>query len=129
MPIPVVNGAQMMCSFGISPAPLTVPPTKRTMIGKQPVAVIADIVPLANIGSFGMCNSLANPQVAAATSAALGVLTPMPCVPAPAGTWVGAAPSPVVGSLPIVQNNCSLNCAWGGVIQVISPGQFTTQTG
>jgi Domain of unknown function (DUF4280) len=129
MPIPVVNGAQLSCSFGVSPAPLMVPPTKRTLIGKQPVAVISDMLPLANVGSFGMCNSLANPQVAAATSAALGVLTPMPCVPSPAGPWTGAAPSPTVGSLPIVQNNCMLTCAWGGVIQVISPGQFTVQTG
>lgn len=78
----VCTGALLQCSFGIAPGTLNVLPTSRTIVGNMPMANIMDNKPLVNILPFGMCNSLANPTVAAATAAALGVLTPMPCIPA-----------------------------------------------
>jgi hypothetical protein len=81
---------------------------------------------MANIKPFGMCTSLANPAVAAATSAALGVLTPMPCVPATGQPWTPAAPLTSIGGKPALATGCTTLCAWAGVIQVVSPGQFTT---
>lgn len=85
----VCTGAMLHCSFGIAPATLNVLPTSRTIVNSLPMANIMDNKPFVNILPFGMCNSIANPTVAAATAAALGVLTPMPCIPAisaPRGT-------------------------------------------
>lgn len=116
--------SMMMCSFGVAPATLNVLPTSRVMIGGKPAATIADCVTGANIPPFGMCSSLANPTVAAATSAALGVLTPMPCVPVPT-PWVPGSPQVLIGGKPAVNLNCKTTCAWGGVIQLLPPGTPT----
>jgi hypothetical protein len=79
---------------------------------------------MANILPFGACTSLANPTVAAATTAALGVLTPMPCLPATVAPWIPTAPPKVMAvKLPVLQNTDKLMCLWGGVIQVVSPAQ------
>ena len=74
----------IMCTFGLAPSTLSVV-APRPIVEGRPVATITDVAPGANIAPFGMCQSLANPTVAAATAAALGVLTPMPCVPVDAG--------------------------------------------
>ena len=47
-----------------------------------------------------MCTSLTNPTVAAATTAALGVLTPMPCIPVVAGPWKPGAAKTMIGGKP-----------------------------
>ncbi|HEX8701276.1 MAG TPA: DUF4280 domain-containing protein, partial [Myxococcaceae bacterium] len=60
---------------------------------------------------------------------ALGVLTPMPCVPVTAAPWVPGVPTVLIGNMPAVDSNCKLMCNWGGVIQVISPGQFVVMDG
>jgi uncharacterized Zn-binding protein involved in type VI secretion len=111
----------MMCSFGVAPAALNVIPAARVMIGGKPAATIADSMTGANIPPFGMCSSLANPTVAAATAAALGVLTPMPCVPVTT-PWVPGAPTVLIGGKPAVNLQCKTMCAWGGVIQLMPPG-------
>ncbi len=72
MPLQVVNTAQIACSFGTTPSVLTVLPVNRVNVGHQPAATIMDHQPLVNIAPFGMCLSLANPQVVAATSADAG---------------------------------------------------------
>lgn len=122
MAIQVCMGAMLQCSFGAAPSSLVVLPANRTMT-MTPAATIMDHAPLVNIMPFGMCSSPANPTVAAATAAALGVLTPMPCVPATAAPWVTGAPTVLIGKMPALNNTSKLMCNWGGVIQVVSPGQ------
>lgn len=121
----VCNGATLQCSFGLAPATLTVLPTDRVMTSSQPAATIMDFQPIANIGPFGACMSIANPQVAAATSAAMGVLTPMPCIPVTVAPWVPGVATVTLGHKPSLDTNCTLMCMWAGVITVAVPGQFT----
>ena len=118
----VTNGALVMCSFGMAPSTLVVPPVSRFLSG-TPVANIGDCIPNTNIMPFGMCSSLANPTVASATSAAGGVLTPQPCVPAITGTWIPVSPTVMVGGKPAVNQTCKCMCAYAGVIQITNPGQ------
>jgi hypothetical protein len=72
-----------------------------------------------------MCNSPSNPTVIAATAAALGVLTPMPCVPVLPAPWVPGSPTVLIGNMPALNNSSKLMCAWAGIIQINSPGQTT----
>jgi hypothetical protein len=123
----VCMGAMMQCSFGVAPSSLVVLPANRTLAGGPPAATIMDFAPMVNVPPFGMCNSPSNPTVAAATAAALGVLTPMPCMPVTAAPWVVGAPTVLIGSMPALNNTSKLMCSWGGVIQITAPGQFTTQ--
>ena len=78
---------------------------------------------MANVGPFGMCTSLANPQVAAATTAALGVLTPQPCIPAPAGMWIPTKPKVLIGGKPCLSQDCKMICAYAGQISIVNPAQ------
>lgn len=115
-------GAMLQCSFGVAPSSLVVLPQNRTMT-MTPDANIMDNKPMVNIMPFGMCTSLSNPTVAAATAAALGVLTPMPCVPATPAPWIPGAPTVMIANMPALNNTSKLMCVWGGVIQIVSPGQ------
>jgi hypothetical protein len=125
MPMQVVNTAQTMCSFGMAPSILTVLPVNMVFSGNQPAANIMDNKPMVNIAPFGMCTCPANPTVAAATAAALGVLTPMPCVPVTPAPWAPGSPTVLIANMPALNNTSKLMCTWGGVIQIVSPGQFT----
>ena len=124
MAVQVCMGAMLQCSFGAAPSSLTVLPANRTMT-TVPAANIMDHAPLVNIMPFGMCSSPSNPTVAAATAAALGVLTPMPCVPVTPAPWVTGAPTVLIGKMPALNNTSKLMCAWAGVIQIVNPGQTT----
>ncbi|TBU95657.1 DUF4280 domain-containing protein [Phytopseudomonas dryadis] len=116
--------AVMQCSFGAAPAVLNVLPGNRMLTAGMPAANIMDHIPLVNISTFGLCQSLANPMVAAATAAALGVLTPMPCLPATATPWIpGGPPTLLLGNMPALDANSTLMCTWGGVIKIQMPGQ------
>jgi hypothetical protein len=126
MGMQVCMGATMMCSFGVAPSTLVVLPENRTLTG-TPAATIMDNKPIVNIPPFGMCSSLANPTVASATAAALGVLTPMPCVPVTAAPWVPGSPTVLIGNMPALNSDSKLMCNWGGVIQISVPGQTTVQ--
>jgi hypothetical protein len=123
----VCMGAMLQCSFGMAPGQLMVIPVSRVMAGK-PAANIMDNKPFANVMPFGMCQSMANPMVAAATAAAMGVLTPMPCIPNTPAPWIVGAPTVMVGTGPALNNTSKLMCIWGGVIQITMPGQFTVMT-
>ena len=123
MPLQVCMGASMTCSFGVAPSSLTVLPQNRVITSNMPAANIMDNRPLVNIPPFGMCSSMANPQVAAATKAAMGVLSPMPCVPATVTPWAPGSPTVMLGGVPSLTNSCTLNCNWGGVIRLHTAGQ------
>jgi hypothetical protein len=122
----VCMGAALQCSFGVAPSALVVLPTNKTLT-TTPAATIADSQPVVNVPPFGMCQSIANPSVAAATAAALGVLTPMPCLPVPTGPWVPGSPTVLIGGTPALDSTSKLICSWGGVISITSPGQLTVQ--
>lgn len=119
-------GAMLQCSFGVAPSTLVVLPANRVLTG-TPAANIMDNKPIVNVPPFGMCQSMANPTVAAATAAAMGALTPMPCVPVTPAPWIVGAPTVLIGNMPALNNTSKLMCTWGGVIQITNPGQTQTQ--
>jgi len=127
MPLQVCMGAMMQCSFGVAPSSLVVLPTNRVMTNNVPDANIMDHIPMVNIVPFGMCSSPSNPTVAAATAAALGVLTPMPCIPATPAPWITGAPTVLLGNFPSLDNVSQLMCIWGGVITFSDAGEETVQ--
>jgi len=127
MAMQVCMGATMMCSFGVAPSSLVVLPINRTFTNEVPDANIMDHIPMVNIMPFGMCTTVSNPEVAAATAAALGVLTPMPCIPVTPAPWVPGAPTVLLGNEPTLDNSSKLMCTWGGVITFETPGEFTVE--
>ena len=127
MPLQVCMGAMMKCSFGMAPSSLVVLPTNRVMTNQVPDANIMDHIPMVNIMPFGMCMLPSNPVVAAATAAALGVLTPMPCIPATPDPWVAGAPTVLLGNFPSLDNVSQLMCIWGGVITFNDAGEATVE--
>ncbi len=122
----VCGGAMLKCSFGIAPSTLMVTPQNKVLTS-MPIATIMDNKPMVNILPFGMCQSMGNPQVAAATAAAMGALTPMPCIPNTTAPWVPGSPTVLIANFPALNNSCQLMCMWGGVIQINNPGQNTIQ--
>ncbi len=120
-----MNGL-LKCSFGMAPSSFM--PTPKTVMTSNMVAGnIMDHVPMMNILPFGMCQSLANPSVAAATAAAMGALTPMPCIPATPAPWVPGAPTVLLCNAPALNDSSKLMCLWAGVIEFTMAGQMTHQ--
>lgn len=89
----------------------------------KPAAQIRAHVPLVNIGPFCLCASPINPAVAAATAAAGGVLTPVPCVPKTDTPWLPGSPKVTTAHNAALNDSSVLICAYGGVIRVDDPGQ------
>jgi hypothetical protein len=125
MPQHVCMGAMMMCTFGAAPSSLVVLPINKVITSDMPAANIMDHIPMTNIMTFGMCMSPSNPVVAAATAAALGVLTPMPCIPATTAPWTPGAATVLLANMPALDNVSELMCMWGGVITFTDAGQET----
>lgn len=123
----VVSGAIAACSFGTAPGNINVSSQMKCLSEGRPVATIQDASAV-NITPFGMCTTLSNPQVAAATAAAMGVLTPQPCVMVPAGGWIPTKPNVLVGGKPCLTSESKLMCSYGGCISITSPGQLKTIT-
>ena len=125
MGVQVCTGAMLMCTFGVAPATLIATSAPTVTTSEMPAATIMDFAPMVNIPTFGMCMSIANPEVASATAAALGVLTPMPCIPATVAPWVPGSPTVLKGGIPTLDINSKLMCMWAGLIQITYPGQVT----
>lgn len=117
-----VSGAMLICTMGLAPGTLQASVQSVCQAGGKPAAVINDIAPINSVGACGMCTSLANPTVSAATAAALGVLTPQPCNPVPMGPWKPGG-AVIIGGAPCLSSDSVLNCAYGGVIVITNPGQ------
>ena len=117
-------GANLLCTMGTAPAPIKVTSQTVVLTESKPAATIQDCAPMSNVGPFGMCVSLANPAVASATAAALGVLTPQPCTPVPAGTWIPTKPTVLIGGKPCLTQDCKLMCSFAGSISITMPGQI-----
>jgi uncharacterized protein DUF4280 len=110
MPMQVVNGAQLVCTFGSVPSLLTVLPVHRVLCENQFAANISDHVPIVNIKPFGTCSAL------------LG-----PCVPATALPWTPGAVTVPLDGQPALDNVSICPCTVGGIVSVLNPGQTTTQ--
>lgn len=120
----VTAGACCQCSFGTIPCTLQVTSQMGCMADGKPIATIQDGQPGVNLAGFGMCTSLTNPTVAAATAAALGVLTPQPCTMLPAGSWTASNLKALTGGIPCLTSDATLMCGLGaGSIRVVIPGQ------
>lgn len=128
MPPNVTATATLTCSFGMAPSTLNVLPTNRVLVEGKPAGTIQDMIPITNIPPFGMCTTPSNPAVAAATSAAMGVLTPAPCMPVIAGPWKPGAMLTQIGNMPALTSTCTCQCTWGGVITVGNPGSVKTMS-
>jgi hypothetical protein len=114
-PPPIRIGAMLRCSFGSTPTNLRVNRPSQ-------IANIHDSTPFANIPAFGMCRSMDNPAVAAASAAVHGELITMPCMPmCAAGAWTPGYPVQLVGppQAPALGRNSTLLCEYGGLIQII----------
>ncbi|SEE65897.1 protein of unknown function [Ruania alba] len=131
MPRPATTTtATMTCTFGAAPSTMNATSAPTVLIEGNPAATIRDTIPIMNIPPFGMCTSLANPAVAAATTAALGVLTPAPCVPVMATpAWQNGATRTLIGGTPGLTQGAMCTCAYGGVIQIVNAGTLRSQTG
>ena len=109
-------GSLLKCSMGIAPSSLIV--TAPTVMAQSPPAAnIMECVPMSNILTFGMCQSPANPMVIAATAAALGVLTPMPCIPVTT-PWTPGSPTVLVRNFPALDASSKCMCAYAGEITI-----------
>jgi hypothetical protein len=121
MALPVVLGDMLMCSFGAAPSSIVVTPMNKVTAEGKPMANIMDNKPMMNIMPFGVCMSLSNPTTASLTAAALGVLTPGPCIPATTAPWVPGSSTVMVANMPALNSTSKCMCVYGGVIQVSMP--------
>lgn len=120
----VCSGAMMKCTMGTAPAKLTVLPTRTVYLAGQPQANISDHVSMVNLAPFGLCRSLAFPATAAATAAALGTLTPMPCMHNTPTPWIGGKMDDLIKGQPALLKSCKCQCMWGGTISLTFDGQM-----
>ncbi|MBS0558687.1 MAG: DUF4280 domain-containing protein [Proteobacteria bacterium] len=130
MPELLTTGCMLTCTFGVEPSELDVieEPGKPVIDGALVAATMADMIPLVNILPFGMCTSMENPEVAAATAAALGVLTPMPCVPVVVDPWDPPSELMSYAGIPLATMQSTCLCAWGGEISADTPAETIVTT-
>lgn len=118
----VVQGARLKCSCGDQESGLQVTDHRVSICGK-PQANVDDFKPHINIAPFGMCQSLANPTVAAATAANKGRLKKMPCVPNTVTPWISSKTDVLIAERPALLSSSLLHCCWNGTISISDDGQ------
>ena len=119
MPNQVCTGAALQCSFGTAPSTFA---ASGVEVDATAAAGVVTDVAASNVPPFAMCTSLANPQVASATAAAMGTLTPQPCVPV-LQPWSPGSSEVTIGNVAPLDDSSQCNCSWGGVVTVSSAGQ------
>jgi hypothetical protein len=119
MPSLVCMGATLQCSFGTTPASFAA--SGGQVSAGSPAGVVTD-VGSANVPPFGMCMSLSNPQVASATAAAGGTLSPQPCQPV-LSPWSPGSAQVTIGEVSALDDSSQCNCTWGGVVTMSDAGQ------
>lgn len=126
----VTNTAVIKCSQAVPPGKtqLNVLPSHMADANGKPIATVMDIMP-ANIPTFGMCNTQANPAVVAATSAASGVHTPAPCLPNVVGPWMPGSATVNVGPYKALTKDSKCTCAFTGQITIDVEGATTASVG
>ncbi len=118
----VVHGASLTCSCGTAPSSLTVLPIVASEADTRPTATVNDFAPMLNIAPFGMCTTQLNPQVAAATAAAMGTPTPQPCIPVTTAPWSPGSSVVTINDLKALTSDSRCNCQWAGSISVTDAG-------
>ena len=58
----------------------------------------------------------------------MGVLTPMPCIPAIVSPWTPGGKE-LITNMPALLDNCKLMCAYGGSISITMPGHTCDSQG
>ena len=119
----VCSGATMKCTFGDRNARLTVYPDRTVFLTGQPMANITDHTALYNIAPFGKCHTTKYPATGAATAAAHGRLTPMPCVPGTMSNWINGKDDYIIKGAPTLLKSSYCRCCYGGVITITDDGQ------
>lgn len=122
----VCSGATMRCTFGDRKSKLTVYPDRTVFLTGQPMANITDHTSLYNIAPFGKCHTTKYPATGAATAAAHGKLTPMPCVPGTVSNWINGKNDYIIKGDPALLKSSYCRCCYGGVITITDDGQKDT---
>jgi hypothetical protein len=119
MPEFLTTATMLECNMGAAPTPFIADelPGAPKEAGLT-AATIIQIAPGKNIVPFVMCKSMANPTVVAATAAAQGVLTPMPCTPVVAAPWAPPSTCAKHLGIPMATASSLCICSFGGLIKV-----------
>lgn len=123
MGVIVVAGATLKCTAGSGPGSLSVTSQNSLLVDGKPAATIKDTK-----ASCGMCSSMKNPQVEAATSAAQGILSPQPCAAKMVGSWSVKQKKFLADGIPCLTNDSTARCAYGETISIKDPGQKKVKT-
>ena len=116
MPLLVVTGATLTCTFGSAPAVFAaVPPTPTSAL--TPAGHINHMTPVVNIPTFVMCCSPNNPAVIAALGA------PVTCVPVTTSSWPPRAVKVKLSNISAHSQPSKAMCSWAGMIAVSNAGQ------
>ncbi|MGM0438565.1 MAG: DUF4280 domain-containing protein [Bacillota bacterium] len=119
----VCSGAELKCSFGDKNSKLQVVSDHNAKVCGNLIANIMDFQAMTNIQPFGKCQTTNNPEVASATAANHGNLTPQPCIPNIQAAWAKVKKDVKVGQHPALLEGSKLVCFYGGQIEIVDPGQ------
>jgi hypothetical protein len=111
MPSLVCTGATLQCSYGAVPATFAASGTQ-TSAG-SPVGVVTD-VEVANVLSFGICSSPANP--------AKSPVNPPPCTPLLV-PWSPGSAQVTIDEVSALDDSSQCTCVYLGVVMVSTAGQ------